>query len=72
MRGMGRSLDCVECGCCSGERARSWTAFRCDDPDEDEPALAHYCPPCAASEFGYRPELAETYVCAWEQSHKGA
>jgi hypothetical protein len=21
---------------------------------------------CAASEFGYRPAFAETYVCAWE------
>jgi hypothetical protein len=21
---------------------------------------------CAASEFGYRPDFAENYVCAWE------
>jgi hypothetical protein len=23
-------------------------------------------PPCAASEFGYRPDVAANYVCAWE------
>jgi hypothetical protein len=25
-----------------------------------------YCPPCAAAEFGYRPDVAEKYVCAWD------
>jgi hypothetical protein len=63
-------LYCVECGCCSGELGRGWVAFRCDDPDPDEgdlePEIALYCPPCAAGEFGYRPEAAATYVCAWE------
>ena len=60
-------LYCVECGCCSGEPGKGWVAFRCDDPDEQEPrALALYCPPCAAEEFGYRPDIAATYVCAWE------
>ena len=60
-------LYCVECGCCSGELGQGWVAFRCDDPDETEPpALALYCPPCAAAEFGYRPDAAASYVCAWE------
>jgi len=64
-------LYCVECGCCSGELGKGWVAFRCDDyPDPDEgeggPAVAVYCPPCAAAEFGYRPDVAATYVCAWE------
>ena len=60
-------LYCIECGCCSGELGKGWVAFRCDDPDETEaPALALYCPPCAAAEFGYRPDIAENYVCAWE------
>ena len=43
--------------------------MRCDDPDpdvHDPPAIALYCPPCAASEFGYRPDVAANYVCAWD------
>ena len=43
--------------------------MRCDDPDPDmgdEPAVAFYCPPCAASEFDYRPDVAARYVCAWD------
>jgi hypothetical protein len=62
-------LYCIECGCCSGERGKGWVAVRCDDPDpdvHDPPAVAFYCPPCAASEFGYRPDVAATYVCAWD------
>ena len=61
-------LYCVECGCCS-ELGIGWVAMRCDDPEPDvgdEPELALYCPPCAAAEFGYRPDVAERYVCAWE------
>jgi hypothetical protein len=27
---------------------------------------AAVCPPCAASEFGYRPGVAANYNCAWE------
>ena len=63
-------LECIECGCCSGELGQGWVAYRCDDPDPDEgdnePAIALYCPPCAAAEFGYRPDIAETYVRVWE------
>ena len=63
-------LYCIECGCCSGELGKGWVAFRCDEPDPDEgdaePGVAVYCPPCAAAEFGYRPDVAATYVCAWE------
>jgi hypothetical protein len=60
-------LTCVECGCCSGELGRAWSAWLCEDPDGvDEPLIAVYCPPCAAREFGYRPDVAANYVCAWE------
>ena len=60
-------LYCVECGCCSGELGKGWSAWLCEDPDGiDETSLAVYCPPCAAEEFGYRPEAAGHYVCAWE------
>ena len=60
-------LYCQECGCCSGELGKGWAAFVADDPDDDDPPeIVVYCPPCAASEFGYRPDLAEAYVCAWE------
>jgi hypothetical protein len=31
---------------------RGWRAYRSDDPELDEPpALAFYCPDCAAREF---------------------
>jgi len=65
-------LYCVECGCCSGELGKGWAAFRCDDPDDrvdpddSDSAFAVYCPVCAAAEFGYRPDVAARYVCAWE------
>ena len=60
-------LCCVECGCCSGELGRGWVAFRCDDPDDgDGPEIAIWCPICAAEEFGYRPDIAATYVRGWE------
>ena len=69
-------LYCVECGCCSGELGQGWVALRCDEPDPDEgdtePAIALYCPPCAAREFGYRPDLAARYVCAFEHASTGA
>jgi hypothetical protein len=63
-----RVLYCVECGCCSGELGRGWVAMRCGDPDDPDeaPAVALYCPPCASAEFGYRPDVAARYVCAWE------
>lgn len=57
----------VECGCCSGELGKGWVAFMGEDPDGLEPpAIVVYCPPCAAAEFGYRPDVAEHYVCAWD------
>jgi hypothetical protein len=62
-------LYCIECDCCSGGLGKGWVAFRCDDPDlevNDPPAVLVYCPVCAAREFGYRPEVAANYVCAWE------
>jgi hypothetical protein len=60
-------LYCEECGCCSGELGKSWVAYMCNDPDGiDTPRIAVYCPPCAAAEFGYRPDIAANYMCAWE------
>jgi len=41
--------------------------FRCDDPDDgDGPDIAIWCPVCAAEEFGYRPDIAATYVRRWD------
>ena len=46
-------LECVECHAVSDEAARYWRSYRIDDPTEDEePALASYCPVCAEREFG--------------------
>lgn len=60
-------LICVECGCCSDELAKGWAAYQGTDPDGIEPDdVSVYCPVCAAQHFGFRPELAETYVCVWE------
>ena len=60
-------MCCAECGCCSGGLGQGWSAWLCQDPDEiDGPSVVVYCPPCAAKAFGYRPELAANYVCAWD------
>jgi hypothetical protein len=60
-------LYCEECGCCSGELGQGWVAYRCYGLDDGEPPrVAVYCPPSAAAEFGYRPDVAANYVCAWE------
>jgi hypothetical protein len=46
-------LECVECHARSGPEALHWRAYRIDDPTEDEePAVAFYCPVCAEREFG--------------------
>ena len=46
-------LECVECGVLSGPEATAWRGYRIDDPNEnEEPALAFYCPSCAYREFG--------------------
>ena len=45
-------LACVECPRVSSATARGWRAYRVDVPEEDEqPALAFYCPACAEREF---------------------
>ena len=63
-------LYCVECKCCS-DLGHGWVAMRCDDEDpfdgDIRPDIALYCPPCAAREFGYKPDVAASYVCVWEQ-----
>jgi len=60
-------LYCVECGCCSGELGKGWSAFLCTDPDGIEPdRVVVYCPVCAASEFGFKPDVAAMYVRGWE------
>ncbi len=47
-----RTINCIECGCSSGLYWHGWRAYRTDDPEVDEPpALAFYCPTCAAREF---------------------
>ena len=49
----GRRLECVECGAISDLEAIAWRGYRIDDPNENEqPALAFYCPACAYREFG--------------------
>jgi hypothetical protein len=49
-----RMVSCIECGCLSGLAWAGWRAYRVDDPEYDEPpALAFYCPGCAAAEFGH-------------------
>jgi hypothetical protein len=60
-------LHCEQCGC-SGKLGMGWVTFVRADFDQtgDEPWLGELCPPCAAAEFGYRPDVAERYVCAWE------
>ena len=67
MEGMGKGvLYCQECGCCS-HTGRGWIAEIAFDPEAGQPPrVVGFCPPCAASEFGYRPDVAEGYVCAWE------
>jgi hypothetical protein len=40
--------------------------YRADPDGIDEPRLAIFCPPCAASEYGYRPDLAANYQCIWK------
>jgi hypothetical protein len=48
-----RVVACAQCGCLSGLRWAGWRACRVDDPELDEPpALAFFCPGCAAREFG--------------------
>jgi len=46
-------LTCQECNRPTDTKWRGWRAYRSDDPELDEPpALAFYCPDCAAREFG--------------------
>ena len=62
----GKGLSCEECGCCSAD-GRGWIGQVAFDPEDGEPPkVIVFCPPCAASEFGYRPDVAGRYVCAWE------
>jgi len=62
---IGGGLRCAECGCVSLD-GRGWVGQTAFDPDDDAPPSADiYCPPCAASRFGYRPDVAESYVCVW-------
>ena len=59
-------LRCEACGCVSVDGS-GWVGKTAFDPDEDAaPSAVVYCPPCAATEFGYRPEQAGGYVCVWE------
>ena len=59
-------LHCEQCGC-SGELSMGWVTFVRADADEgdDTPWTGAYCPPCAAAQFGYPPDVAQDYVCVW-------
>ena len=58
-------LDCDFCGCYAPEPAKGWTAVLRNE-GADRPWVAIFCPPCAAAEFGYRPNVAAEYVCTFE------
>jgi hypothetical protein len=46
-------LRCVECCAPAVGAARGWRAYRVDlDEEDDEPAIALYCPACAERELG--------------------
>jgi len=57
-------LHCDFCGCCSTNRGKGWVARPVDD--DDAIVVAVYCPPCANTVFGYRPDVAAEYVCFWQ------
>ena len=60
-------LECDFCGCYSPEPGKGWAAVRRYDPEGvDGLCVAVYCPPCAAAEFGHRPDVAARYVCLFE------
>ena len=47
-----RPLLCIECGLESDATARRWRSYRTNDPTEnEEPALAFFCPACASRAF---------------------
>ena len=61
-------LECDFCGCCCHEPGKGWAAYHRYDPDGiAEPRIALYCPPCAAAEFGHRPDVAASHVCEFER-----
>ena len=63
-----RMLECDFCGCCCHEPGKGWAAYHRHDPDGlAEPRIALYCPPCAAAEFGHRPDVAAGHVCEFER-----
>jgi hypothetical protein len=46
-------MVCAECDREAKGDAAAWRGYRTDDPTLDEmPALAFYCPECAAEQFG--------------------
>ena len=60
-------LECDFCGCYSPKPGKGWAAVRRYDPEGiDGLCVAVFCPPCAAAEFGHRPDVAAEYVCIWE------
>jgi hypothetical protein len=60
-------LHCEQCGC-SGDLGTGWVTVVHADLEEigDKPWIGELCPPCAAAELGYRPDVAENYVCVWQ------
>ena len=60
-------LECDFCGCYSPKPGKGWVAlYRYDPNGIDEPRIAIFCPPCAAAEYGFRPDVAVDYECIWE------
>ena len=46
-------LECAQCGELSTPGAPGWLGGRIDEPETDDlPAVAFWCPDCAAREFG--------------------
>ena len=48
-------LKCEECGC-NSETGKGWFGYIAEDPEDNEaPAVAMYCPPCAEQALDARP-----------------
>ena len=57
-------LECDFCACYSPEPGKGWAAYLWDD-EIDAPGVRVYCPVCANTWFGLRPEVAAMYLCMW-------
>ena len=61
-------LECDFCGCHSSEPGKGWAAVRRYDPERiDGLWVAVFCPACAASELGHRPDVAASHLCVFDR-----